>query len=79
MTPASFARATIAFDAASSVRSPNIIAPRQSGVTLRPDRPRLRVSMGTSGQGARVVREMVGDETLDEEIAVIVAGMAAQS
>ena len=45
LIPASRARATIRFEAASSVRAPNIMVPRQMGVTSRPLLPSLRVFM----------------------------------
>ncbi len=47
-TPASRAEATMRPDSAASVRSPNIIVPRQMGETCRPLRPRLRYSKAIS-------------------------------
>ncbi len=48
-TPASRAAATMRPASASSVRSPNIIVPRQMGATLRPLLPRFRYSMIVPG------------------------------
>src|SRR5439155_19402058 len=42
LTPGSCACATIAFEVAASVRSPNIIVPRQTTETSSPLLPRLR-------------------------------------
>src|SRR6185503_7057722 len=45
LMPASRAAATMRPASALSVRSPNIIVPRQTGETFRPLRPRFRYSM----------------------------------
>src|SRR3954452_21683129 len=48
LIPASRAPAMMRPDVGSSVWPPNIIVPRQSGETFRPDRPSLRYSMALS-------------------------------
>ena len=47
---------------ASSVfpQRPSIIVPRQSGETLRPERPRLRYSIVSSRGGGRMRKSMPG-------------------
>jgi hypothetical protein len=80
-TPASRAEATMRPASAASVRSPNIIVPRQMGETIRPLLPSLRYSMGhlrhrlyqvQTGADAREVERHLG--RLVGRVVVLVVG-----
>src|SRR5215469_16732196 len=77
-TPASNADATMFRDTDASVRSPNIIVPRQSTDTSRPESPRRRKSMGvqSSVRGAVMLRQSGGSRN-DERVWARPSGIMA--